>query len=334
MDILAWLSDKISKGENSELNDSIIQGILTGKTYVNSADATSFTTKGEQIIPYSELYTKTPESPTEITPVPASSYGSKVTNYRDGENWEILYEGAVEEGAESRIYLIKTDVTPPEELTYTSKYEGTNDFLDLSKLEDYPAIKQGLIYKTYKTLGADAGIKYSSSYINMKCTEYLLDSSLDKWKAFEDNHTEKFVDYVIGGPSFELIVASYNAVMKQNGNDNLVQSINNPTDYGYVKSDYFYNEDPLTNDGVTPWNHGSGYWMACPFNDQNSSTRGEYMHAILGVWIDNRLYSTAYGDYGRNPLGFRPVVCIKPGYYLEPHTADGVTTYTIEKNNF
>ena len=59
LDILAWQSDKISKNENSELNDTVIQGILTGKSYVKTANTTSFiTVKGEYEIPYSELYTK------------------------------------------------------------------------------------------------------------------------------------------------------------------------------------------------------------------------------------------------------------------------------------
>ena len=57
LDILAWQSDKISKGQSSELNDEVVQGILTGKSYVKTADVASFTTaKGEYEIPYSELY--------------------------------------------------------------------------------------------------------------------------------------------------------------------------------------------------------------------------------------------------------------------------------------
>ena len=60
LDILAWQSEKISKGENSDLNDSIVKGILTGKSYVKTANDTSFiTANGEHEILYSDLYTKT-----------------------------------------------------------------------------------------------------------------------------------------------------------------------------------------------------------------------------------------------------------------------------------
>lgn len=66
VDIVDWQTDKISKGENSDLNDSIIQGILTGKYYVKTAGATSFISKkGEHEIPYSELYNKVNRIPTK-----------------------------------------------------------------------------------------------------------------------------------------------------------------------------------------------------------------------------------------------------------------------------
>ena len=57
LDILAWKSMKMAKGENSDLDDLTIQGILTGKSYVETADTSSFTTaNGGYIIRYSELY--------------------------------------------------------------------------------------------------------------------------------------------------------------------------------------------------------------------------------------------------------------------------------------
>ena len=59
MDILAWQSDQLEKGQSTDLNDSIIKGILTGKDYVGTVEDESFTTKnGEYEISYSELYNK------------------------------------------------------------------------------------------------------------------------------------------------------------------------------------------------------------------------------------------------------------------------------------
>ena len=56
MDILAWQSDKLEKGESTDLSNSIIKEILTGKDYVGIAGDESFTTKnGGYEIPYSDL---------------------------------------------------------------------------------------------------------------------------------------------------------------------------------------------------------------------------------------------------------------------------------------
>ena len=57
MDILAWQSDKLEKGESTDLSNSIIKEILTGKDYVGTAGDESFTTKnGGYEIPYQDLY--------------------------------------------------------------------------------------------------------------------------------------------------------------------------------------------------------------------------------------------------------------------------------------
>ena len=60
IDILSWLSERISKGENSDLSDSIVKGILTGKSYVKTVNDSSFiTASGGHEILYSDLYKKT-----------------------------------------------------------------------------------------------------------------------------------------------------------------------------------------------------------------------------------------------------------------------------------
>ena len=66
LDILAWQTEKISKGENSDLNDTVIkEEILKNKSYVKQTNESSFiTANGEHEILYSDLYTKiTPASP-------------------------------------------------------------------------------------------------------------------------------------------------------------------------------------------------------------------------------------------------------------------------------
>ena len=69
LDIVAWQSDKMEKGKDSTLSDSIIKGILTGKDYVKEAKDTSFiTAKGDHEIPYSDLYTKTDTGTGKVQP--------------------------------------------------------------------------------------------------------------------------------------------------------------------------------------------------------------------------------------------------------------------------
>lgn len=60
LDILSWQSERISKGENSDLSDSRVKGILTGKSYVKTVNDSSFiTASGGHEILYSDLYKKT-----------------------------------------------------------------------------------------------------------------------------------------------------------------------------------------------------------------------------------------------------------------------------------
>lgn len=63
LDISAYVADKMEEGKSAKLNDSIIQGILTGKHYVSKEEDQpgehSFKTyNGKYEIAYSELYTQ------------------------------------------------------------------------------------------------------------------------------------------------------------------------------------------------------------------------------------------------------------------------------------
>ena len=58
LDIMAWQSDKMEKGEDSTLNNEKVKEILEGKSYVKEVKETSFISKeGEHEIQYLELYT-------------------------------------------------------------------------------------------------------------------------------------------------------------------------------------------------------------------------------------------------------------------------------------
>ena len=57
LDIASWKADKVSKGEDSTLNDSVIKQILTGKDYVEGTpgEKSFISTSGHEIL-YSDLY--------------------------------------------------------------------------------------------------------------------------------------------------------------------------------------------------------------------------------------------------------------------------------------
>ena len=60
MDIMAYIADKTANHQDASLDDTKVKGILTGKSYVKTANTTSFiTAKGDYEIPYSELYNGT-----------------------------------------------------------------------------------------------------------------------------------------------------------------------------------------------------------------------------------------------------------------------------------
>ena len=79
MDIMAYIADKTANHQDASLDDTKVKGILTGKSYVKTANATSFiTAKGEYEIPYSELYTVSDKTPT-VSNITGIDYGTGKT---------------------------------------------------------------------------------------------------------------------------------------------------------------------------------------------------------------------------------------------------------------
>ncbi len=330
MDIMAYIADKTAKHQDASLDDEKIKEILSdNKSYVKVAGDTSFTTtKGEYEIPYSELY-KTIAKVEDVEPVDPSAYGCKVTNYREGEDWEILYQGAVEEGGESRIYLIMSETTEVGGGSNCSNgqwisqrlanYSGSTDFQsEQLLLSKFPSVKQGLLYKVY---GGDGSLHYESSYKNMKKTQLLLDSSI--WNSSFSN--PEFAEYAIATPTLELLVASYNAV-----NPNKSENIPSLGSGGYDDTDNFYTDNLLVNDGITPWNHGDGhghgYILACPA-DEYDCGEPTYNRKVDGFdGSRSGTIATESWDYAV----VRPVVCIKEGVHLVEQPGEGRSTYKLE----
>lgn len=75
LDISNWIAEKLENGEDANLSDEIIKGILTRKEYVKTAGDISFISKeGEHEILYSELYTPQNQEDKEEVPIPDGFY--------------------------------------------------------------------------------------------------------------------------------------------------------------------------------------------------------------------------------------------------------------------
>ena len=251
-----------------------------------------------------------PETPTtgNASSITKDDYGKVVTNYKDGHTWEIFYAD------NTNVYLITRDDVGHQSLSI-SGYNGTGDFDGSASFKTkYPAIQAGWLNKTYTPAASGAGtVNYTSTNLNMKATEYLLDSSV--WN--RTYKTEK-ADWAIGGPTLEMFVASYNKKYI----DKAVK-IDTPSGTGYTYNDALYQDNSLpSNDSVTSgtaqsniYNHGYSYWLACPSNNYSSGVR--YVD-YRGACVNNDSYSPS--------LGVRPVVCLNSGVTLTRKT-DG--TFTI-----
>ena len=109
LDIGAYIEDQTEKGQSTELNDSIIQKILTGKDYVKDKPGeSSFKTKeNEYEILYSELYQKTIKKISfKITcPEGNEEYGGTY-EVEEGTTWaEFLSTHNSDKTAESRMVV-------------------------------------------------------------------------------------------------------------------------------------------------------------------------------------------------------------------------------------
>ena len=126
MDILAWQSDKLEKGESTDLNNEIIKGILEGKEYVGTVGEDSFTTKnGKYTIPYGELYkaettVDTGETETVVDGVTIPKGFTQVSSLGTTKEQGIV----IEDGEENQYVWVP--VTKNEDGTPTEPYTESN----------------------------------------------------------------------------------------------------------------------------------------------------------------------------------------------------------------
>ena len=232
--------------------------------------------------------------------ITTDDYGKVVTDYTAGsKTWEIFYAD------NTNVYLITRENVGDQTLNdKVTGYNGTSDFDGSDSFKTkYPAIQAGWLNKTYTPAASGVGtVNYTSSYNNMKATEYLLDSSV--WNT--TYKTEK-ADWAIGVPTLEMLAASYG---KYEGTTITIADLE---ENGYAQT---ISSGLTTGKANGIYNHGYYYWLACPSSYDNS-----YVRRVNSddAYIVSNIYSYAYG--------IRPVVCLNSGVILTK-SVDG-NTFTI-----
>ena len=230
-----------------------------------------------------------------ITP---SSYGKAVTNYNaGGYKWEIFYADA------DNIYLISKDAVKNDSLVHTKnnpKYSKGSELL--SDNVTYPSAK--------KWLAGYINSGYNSIDNNMKGTLYLLDST--QWKAYDDG---KNVEWVIGGPTIELLYASINATLGTNHKIEIYNSC------GYGRETVF--DKHIFG---TVYSRNEKYWIAGPTADYDRlfCVNSDDTSQNIAVYISDGICKCTYDS----SLGFRPVICLNSSVALELNS-DG-NSYSIK----
>ena len=163
----------------------------------------------------------------------------------------------------------------------------------------------------YYNYTPDIGNTYpgrTSTNPNIKAVAYMMDTTI--WNNFKGDKA----DYAIGGPTLELLAASYNAKHPSSSNLNInVKDVNgyeikDSTESSYVdfilnyisESERLYVLPP-----ISEANKANSMWLASPSGASNESV----MYLSCAGSIN-------YEKYDFNDIGFRPVVCLSSDVVL------------------
>ena len=252
----------------------------------------------------------------------ANNYYGKSVNYTSANGvtgWKIFYADS------SNIYLIADDYVNVAKLprgtdtsgksvgnapaNTDSSYPKAAPFDNI--MDAYSTGAARITTDTIKNLNSSFFARSDSSKntnYNMRAVAYMLDTTA--WSTFKDSNGK--ADYVIGGPTLEMLFKSYN--QKHPGKNYEAKATSaigyqlrvnggtwkNNTD---SSSNYLDSNDSLY---VLPSSKGANaMWLASP--SANATNRVVYVNCYGNVSYDN--YD---GDYH----GFRPLVCLKSNVQL------------------
>lgn len=253
----------------------------------------------------------------EISKNPEIYYGAKVINYVPAGcdtdvGWKIFYAD------ETNIYLIADNYIEQENspIQTNSSYTRGINLTDI--LKNYA----GTVDITDKRIQALNSNYFSQNYIstnsNMKATAYLMDITLWNNK-FKDTNNK--ADYVIGSPTIEMILKSYNQKYNLNYQVRVTSdigyemSIDNGVNWKSYYSSILNSKDSLYVIELNEEAHG--LWISSP------SIKSE----TCLWWIDwNGKMDWNSCTNNTKSLGCRPVICLNSNVKLQKNNDN---TYTI-----
>lgn len=269
---MSWITDKTANHENASLDDGKVKSILSGKAYVKEAKDTSFITKkGEYEILYSELYSQNENS--EILTTLDIGKFVKGYNSTKGKGWRLLYFDS------ESAYLLANRVGT---VNIKNKYESAGETGEVS------ALGKKLNPKfTSWTLKSDG----NNLNENIKAVSWLTNES--NWLGYK----EDYANWVIGAPTIELFIKSYNVVCK---NSTLEATVTDATSTGYT-----LNGSSLGKRQENPWHKllGLSEWVM-------SSPSGKMSSGILASDYEGYSDGSSISEYTSGNYYVRPCVSV------------------------
>ena len=249
-------------------------------------------------------------------------YGKVVTGYTPTngatvQNWKIFYADS------NNIYLIADDYVEREYLPASTNSSGsvtTNKptagsyaraaYFGDSLRADYSTGSARITDEKIKALNNSYfSQNFTSTNENMKAVAYMLDTKA--WEGFKDANGK--AEYVIGGPTIEMLMNSYSQKhgvqykAKASSTTGYQISTDNGTNwknYMTTSSEYLDKEDSLY--VIKSQTNAVYMWVASP------SANGT-IH-VMTVYYDGWVTSNAYSTTN---VGFRPLVCLNSNVRLQ-----------------
>ena len=249
-------------------------------------------------------------------------YGKTVTNYTANgvSDWKIFHSDG------KNIYLISSDYIPVDKIPAT---KGGNKIVNTNSSYPKAAPLTPAINDTNYG-GGSASIKennparkwlksyldnYESSNDNMKAVAYMLDT--DVWNIYKTDKSE----YAIGGPTVEMLFASYN---KKYGVDYQAKAV---SDVGYqiskdggVNWANYYSEMLSISDSlyvIKSKENADSAWLA--------SSGAFRIGDVMNIANNGRVDSCDFNTSRNASVGFRPIVCLKSNVEVEQNNDGSVT---------